>query len=158
MAASFFLRIGAAGLATGDAVTAAEAYSIVLEHARESQKPTALLGVAWATAVQNNQPLEAAKKLAAFIEQYPDHADAARAARACAECLKQAGRIDDASVMLADLLERWPDSEAAFEVVRSHRDLAIDLVPPSARDWLIAQSKRKRCQSCSTPRRRCWGC
>ncbi len=119
MVVSIYLRIGASGLAKGSAVTALEAYSIALEHAGEQQKPTAMLGAAWATAVQNNQPLEAANKLAAFIDQYPDHADTSRAARACAECLKQAGRVDDASLMLADLLERWPDSEAALEVVRS---------------------------------------
>ncbi len=140
MAVSIYLRIGASGLAKGSAVTALEAYSIALEHAGQQLKPTAMLGAAWATAIQNNQPLEAAKKLAAFVDQYPDHADASRAARACAECLKRAGRVEDASLMLTDVLERWPDSEAALEVVRNHTDLAIDLVPPSIRNWLIRKA------------------
>lgn len=141
MAVTILLRIGAAGLANGSATTAREAYSIALEHAGETEKATAMLGEAWATAIQNRQPVRAARKLAAFIEQYPQHADASRAARACAECLKQADRAEDASVMLTDLLKRWPDSEAAYEVVRSHHNLAIDLVPPSVCNWLIAKAK-----------------
>lgn len=93
MAVSIFLRIGASGLAKGSATTALEAYSIASKYAGQELKPTAMLGVAWATAIQNTQPLEAANKLAAFIDQYPDHADTSRAARACAECLRRAGRV-----------------------------------------------------------------
>lgn len=141
MAVSIYLRIGAAGLAKGSAVIALEAYSIAMEHADQQLKPTAMLGAAWATAIQNTQPLEAARKLADFIDQYPDHADTSRAARACAACLEQAGRIEDSSLMQDDLLQRWPDSDAAIEVVRSKTDLAVDLVPPSVRDWLIRKAK-----------------
>ncbi len=57
--------------------------------------------------------------------------------RACAECLKQSERPEDASAMLADLLRRWPNSESAWEVVASHRGLAVDLVPTAVRQWLI---------------------
>ena len=141
MAVTILLRVGSAGLANGSAATAREAYSIALEHAGETEQPTAMLGEAWATAIQNSQPVRAARKLAAFIEIYPDHADASRAARACAECLKQADRVEDASAMLTNLLKRWPDSEAAYEVARSHNNLALDLVPPSVRDWLIGKAK-----------------
>lgn len=139
-AVTICLRIGATALATGAVATASEAYSVALSNAKEDQIPTAMLGDAWATAVGSDRPLEAAKKLAAFIDQYPKHADASRASRACAECLKQAGRDEDATAMLADLLLRWPNSEAAMEVVRSHNELAIDLVPSSVRDWLMEKA------------------
>lgn len=146
-AVSICLQIGAHGLRTGAAVTAMQAYSIALEHADANQKPTAMLGAGWASAVQKNQPLDAAKRLADFIDRYPDHADASRAARACAECLRQADRVEDSSLMLADLLERWPDSDAAIEVVRDNADLAVDLVPPSVRRWLTRKANNNNLQS-----------
>ncbi len=139
-AVSMFLRIGATALATGATATASEAYSLASKHADKKQQATAMLGDAWATAIRSDQPLDAARKLAAFVDRYPEHDDASRAARTCAECLKQAGRTDDASAMLADLLERWPDSESAVEVVRSHSELAVDLVPSPVCDWLIRKA------------------
>ena len=146
-AVSICLRIGSAALQTGGVNVAAEAYANALALADPQQHPTAMLGDAWAMAIAGREPLQAAKKLASFIERYPDHADGARAARACAECLKQAGRKDDSSTMLADLLQRWPDSEAASEVVRSHADLAVDLVPRSVRIWLMQKANKNDLQA-----------
>lgn len=146
-AVSICLQIGASALSTGAPSTAAEAYSLAMGNANESQRATAMLGDAWATAIQNDRPMEAAKKLATFIDQYPDHGDTSRAVRACAECLKQADRTEDANAMLADLLKRWPDSDAAMEVVRSHQDLAIDLVPPAVRQWLISKANANQVQN-----------
>jgi len=141
MAVTIFLRIGAAGLAKASPATAQKAYAIALAHADEIEKPTAMLGEAWATAIQNNEPAKAARKLADFTEQYPEHADASRAALACVECLKQAGRAEDASAMVTDLLERWPNSQAAYEVVHSYHDQTIDSLPPSVRSWVIGKAE-----------------
>ncbi len=141
MAVSICLRIGALALARGALSTTSEAYAVALAHAGENHRATAMLGDAWVTALRNTQPLAAAKKLSRFIDQYPQHADASRAARACAECFKRAGRAEDASQMVADLLQHWPDSESASEVLRSYRDLAVDLVPPAVRNWLMRKAK-----------------
>jgi TolA-binding protein len=141
MAVSICLKIGALALSGGALSTTSEAYAVALAHADKNHRATAMLGDAWVTALQNTQPLAAAEKLSRFIDQYPQHADASRAARACAECFKRAGRVEDASRMVADLLQHWPDSESASEAVRSHRDLAVDLVPPAVRNWLMGKAK-----------------
>lgn len=141
MAVSIVLRIASVALSKGTLDVATEAYALAITHANEQQMPTAMLGDAWTTAVQNRIPVEAARKLAAFVEKYPEHSDAPQATKAAAECLKQAGRDGDATAMLADLLGRWPDSEAAAAVIRSHSGLAIDLVPKAVRDWLMLKAK-----------------
>ncbi|MGB7327761.1 MAG: hypothetical protein WBD31_22985, partial [Rubripirellula sp.] len=128
------LQIGGTALEAGNATVAAEAYAVAASAANEIQKPVAMLGAAWATAVSQTDPMGAAKKLALFVRDYPDHSDAARATRACAECLRQANRPDDSAAMIADLLARWPASESATEVVRSHSQLAPNLVPTAVRD------------------------
>jgi len=135
------LRAGSTGLSRGSFMVAGEAYSHALQHADPQQRPMALLGDAWATAVQNEKSSEAVRKLANFVEQYPEHPDAPNAARGCAQCLKQMGRDDDSTAMLSDLLSRWPDSTAALEVVRSHCGLASTLIPAAVRHWLMSKAK-----------------
>ena len=141
MAVTIALRAGAFALSKGAFDAASEAYAVAMTHADERQLPTAMLGDAWTTAVRSGPRVAAAQKLAQFVDQFPEHTDAPRAARACAECLKQAGREEDATTMLADLLTRWPDSEPAAEVIRSHSALATDLVPPAVRNWLMQKAK-----------------
>ncbi len=136
-AATIGLQIGGAALADGNAAIAAEAYSIAASVADANQRPTAMLGAAWAIAISQQDPVEAAKKLALFVRDFPDHADAARATRACAECLRQAGRLDDSAAMIADLLNRWPDSQSAAQVVSSYTSVKPESVPPSVRNWLM---------------------
>ncbi|MDG2223877.1 MAG: tetratricopeptide repeat protein [Rubripirellula sp.] len=141
IAVAILLKIGANSLSTGAASQAAEAYSVALAHANQAQLPTAMLGSAWATAIMRDRPKEAAKKLTDFLDQFPDHPDAVRAARACVECYKQADMQAEATAMQTDLLQRWPDSTAAIEFIRSHRDTAPDLVPVPVADWLMEQAK-----------------
>lgn len=131
------LQLGAAALSSGDLTTASAAYNLAVTHAGEPDQATARLGAAWAAAVTQTKPSEAAERLADFVRRYPDHTDASRAARACAECLKQAGREHDAQLMLADLLQRWPDSQAAWEIVRSQSRLSVGEVPSTVRTWIL---------------------
>lgn len=150
VAVSICLRIGARALARGASVTAAEAYAIALKFADDQQRPSAMLGDAWAIAIQNQQPQEAAEKLAAFIDQYPQHSDAPRAALARAECLQQAGRGDKATQLRTDLLDRWPDSETAAQVAASYCKLAVDLVPEPVRCWLMRKANANELQAFDT--------
>jgi TolA-binding protein len=143
IAVSICLRIGAMALSRGDNVTASEAYALALSRAGENQRVTAMLGDAWVTALRNEDPLEAARKLSAFIENYPQHADAAQAARASAECFQRAGHNEDAAETQAKLLQIWPDSESARAVVREHCKPAVDFVPAPVRDWLIRKANAK---------------
>lgn len=131
------MRIGRAGLSSGEVGIAGDAFTIAMAAANEQQRPIAMLGRAWSAAVSQTDPIDAAQKLAAFVAAYPDHDDAANATRACAECLRAADRVQDADVMLADLLKRWPRSESAIEVVRGHRHDSADSVPDWVAAWMI---------------------
>lgn len=139
-AVAIALQVGASALGSGDTSTAKRAYAIARASALPEQKPTAMLGDAWVSAVAGSDPTEAARKLAAFVSAYPEHADASGASRACAECLRQAGRDEDATNMIADLLVRWPDSESAVDIVRGHAGLALDLVPVAVREWILKKA------------------
>jgi TolA-binding protein len=145
-AVKVLLQIGAAALADADYAAASKAYELAASHGSESDKSTAMLGAAWSVALEGDRPLDAAKKLAAFVEKFPEHDDAPRAARACAACLKKAEREHDASVMLADLLRRWPLSQSAVQVVVNQPDSIGDgsNVAPSVRQWLATASALKK--------------
>jgi len=134
------LRAGSASLSRGAYMNASTAYSLALIHADQEQRPLALLGDAWATAVRNEQSADAVRKLANFVDQYPDHKDAPNAARGCAQCLKQLGRETDSTAMLSDLLNRWPDSTAAVAVVRTHCGLSPALIPSAVKHWIITKA------------------
>ena len=131
------LRAGSAALSRGSYLNASTAYTMALSHADDEQRPLALLGDAWATAVRNERSADAVRKLANFVDQYPDHRDAPNAARGCAQCLKQLGRDTDSTAMLSDLLNRWPDSSAAVAVVRTHCGLSPALVPSAVKHWVM---------------------
>ncbi|WP_218933884.1 tetratricopeptide repeat protein [Rubripirellula lacrimiformis] len=135
------IQIGNRALAANDAPMATRAYTLAASHADEGQRPTVLLGAAWATAVSQVSPIQAAKQLADFVSEYPQHADAPRASRACAECLRQAERPQDSAAMIADLLRRWPESPSALEVVQGYTHVAAAQVPSSVRDWLLQRSQ-----------------
>ena len=135
------LRAGSASLSRGSYMDATSAYALALSHADSEQRPLALLGDAWATAVRNENSADAVRKLAHFVDQYPEHKDAPNAARGCAQCLKQMGRDADSTAMLSDLLNRWPDSTAAVAVVRTHCGLSPALVPNAVKFWMIAKAK-----------------
>ena len=135
------LRAGSASLSRGSYMDATTAYALALSHADQEQRPLALLGDAWATAVRNENSADAVRKLANFVDQYPEHPDAPNAARGCAQCLQTMGRDADSTAMLSDLLNRWPDSTAAVAVVRTHCGLSPALVPNAVKFWLISKAK-----------------
>ena len=144
------LRAGSASLSRGAYLNASTAYAIALTHADEEQRPLALLGDAWATAVRNERSADAVRKLANFVDQYPDHKDAPNAARGCAQCLKKLGRDADSTAMLSDLLSRWPDSSAAVAVVRTHCGLSPALVPNAVKHWIMAKANANDLESFDT--------
>jgi len=144
------LRAGSASLSRGAYLNASTAYAIALTHADEEQRPLALLGDAWATAVRNERSADAVRKLANFVDQYPDHKDAPNAARGCAQCLKKLGRDADSTAMLSDLLSRWPDSSAAVAVVRTHCGLSPALVPSAVKHWIMTKANANDLESIDT--------
>ncbi len=144
------LRAGSASLSRGAALDASTAYSLALRHADQQQRPLALLGDAWATAVRDEKSAAAVSKLSDFVDQYPDHKDAPNAARGCAQCLKRMGREADSTAMLSDLLHRWPNSEAALEVIRNHGDLSPTLIPSAVQFWVITKAKANDLKSFDT--------
>lgn len=131
------MRIGRAGLSSGNASVAADAFEIALSGANDQQRPVAMLGAAWTAAIAQTDPLDAAQKLALFVDAYPEHADAPRASRACAECLRAAERREDADALLSDLLRRWPQSESAVDVVRGYVSTSAESMPRAVTDWMI---------------------
>ncbi len=141
------LRAGSASLSRGSYLNASTAYAMALKHADKEQRPLALLGDAWATAVRNERSADAVRKLAYFVDQYPDHKDAPNAARGCAQCLKQLGRDADSTAMLSDLLNRWPDSSAAVAVIRTHCGLSPALVPSAVKHWIMTKANANDLES-----------
>ncbi len=144
------LRAGSASLSRGSYLNASTAYAIALRHSDQEQRPLALLGDAWATAVRNERSSDAVRKLADFVDQYPGHKDAPNAARGCAQCLKQLGRDADSTAMLSDLLNRWPDSSAAVAVVRTHCGLSPALIPSAVKHWVITKANTNDLDSFDT--------
>ena len=120
---------------------------MALSHADQEQRPLALLGDAWATAVRNERSPDAVRKLSNFVDQYPGHKDAPNAARGCAQCLKHLGRDADSTAMLSDLLNRWPDSSAALAVVRTHCGLSPALIPSAVKHWIMVKANANDLES-----------
>lgn len=79
--------------------------------------PDAMLGAAWASALGAVTPDQASVKLAAFISKHPNHPDAPHALRAMATCLEQANRMDQAEAARTQLLELYPQSDAAGAIL-----------------------------------------
>lgn len=145
MAVKLCLRIGSAAFALQDNHTAYKAYTLAGANSDGDARALPALGAAWALALMGDRPEEAARHLARFVQEFPSHADAPRAARACAECLQQAGRKDDASRMRADLLSRWPDSDSAFQMVQNRaNNHALDQVPEEIEAWLLSEAASAR--------------
>ena len=140
-------RAAADSLGSGNTQAAAQAYEVAGKLCEPNQVANAVLGQAWAMVVAGSDPLSAAQKLGEFVDRYPDHADAALATRACARCLTSAGREEDANLVLADLIDRWPDSPATIEVVKSHVSLPPQEVPDVIRRWLVDQAKEEATES-----------
>lgn len=136
-AVSIALRIGATALSKSDHATAATAYSMALNHADQGRRATAMLGDAWVTALQGDDPLAAAEKLATFVEQFPEHSDAAQVARAGVEYYRRAGNDRAANELQATLLKTWPESASARALVHSHCQANPQDAPESVGRWLI---------------------
>ena len=138
------LSIGSEALKANRTDLAFQVYGFAAKYGAESQKSTGMLGAAWAAAMAENQPEQAARMMAKFIESYPKHPEASRASRVCATCLKQAGRIDDSNAILADLLTRWPDSEAAHHIVREQISLPIEELSDPVRRWILDPKRAEK--------------
>lgn len=140
LATQLCLYIGSEALSAGKPPLADRAYSLAEVNAAESIRPTAMLGAAWAAAMQRTKPAVAAKRLAAFVESYPHHADAARAAALQVTCLRQAKLTGEADAALADLLDRWPESIAAAKVVAQYTP--EQRISPKIESWLLARAAK----------------
>ncbi|WP_197456028.1 tetratricopeptide repeat protein [Stieleria neptunia] len=110
-----------------------------------SDRALAMLGLGWATAMQPDRMPAAAKRLQQFIDAYPSHADAANAAAMRIQCLLKADDTEAVELAIADLLQRWPSSRSADQIVL--KTLASD--PPdqtsplwdSLLHWVVRQGQ-----------------
>ncbi len=151
LAVAICLRAGGQALSSGDWLTATQAYQLAVPHADQADKPTALLGDAWAAVLRGDQPWIAAGKLTAFCQQFPTHVDAPAAARACVECYRQAGDQQAINQAATTLLQQWPDSPAASELAGSFCDRSIELVPDAVKTWLIEKATSDASQPFDAP-------
>ena len=145
-ATRLLLSIGASALAKRDAVTAADAYDMALGLVEPKDLATASLGAAWAATLDSSRRSQAAKKLLAFAERFPEHADAAKATRVSANCWAETGERERSAEAIVMLLQRWPRSRASIDYVQSHSDAAAahtnnespaDRVQSEVERWLI---------------------
>ena len=114
-------RAGRDALSAGNAALANKAYRVAEDLCNDDEVATAKLGQAWAAVVDGSDPLSAAKRLGEFVDQFPDHPDAAQATVVLAKCLRQAGHGQDADQIQMDLISQFPDSAAAAEIASTSR-------------------------------------
>ena len=139
MAIRMCLHIGSNSLRQGKLTIAGRAYRIAGKYATDQQKEKAQLGAAWTLATSGENPRMAGEKLQDFVAEFPENADAHRALRLAATCFRQAGDSGKSTATLQRLLETWPESSSAVEIVRSHIDLPINEVPKPIRHWVISR-------------------
>ncbi|KAA1258909.1 tol-pal system protein YbgF [Rubripirellula obstinata] len=137
-------QTGRDSLSTGKAALAKDAYRVAEELCDKADVPTAKLGQAWATVVDGGDPMAAAKELGEFVDQYPNHPDAAQATAVCARCLRQAGHDGDADQVLTDLVARFPDSNSAAEIAIGYAGSEPDELPDFIRRWLVDQTEQNK--------------
>lgn len=137
-------QIGRDSLSAGKVSLAKDAYRVAEELCEESEIPTAKLGQAWSAVIDGSDPMAAAESLGEFVDQYPNHPDAAQATVVCARCLRQAGHNDDADRILADLIVQFPDSTSAAEVAITYAQQAADELPDFVRRWLVDQPEQNK--------------
>lgn len=112
------LLLGTVSLQQKNANAAKKAFQIYLVMSPEGTKRVdAVLGEAWAAALGADTPELAAEKLLSFAKQYPSHRDSPHALRASATCSDQANQAAQAEVVRQQLLESYPDSDAAVAVL-----------------------------------------
>jgi outer membrane protein assembly factor BamD (BamD/ComL family) len=106
-----------------------------------SHGPIAMLGLGWATAMQPDRGVEAAERLLQFIDTYPSHDDAPRAAALRIRCLQKTDQAGESVAAVSDFVSRWPSSPFAQQVVSDA--LLADLAAEDASlrdgilDWII---------------------
>jgi len=112
------LLLGTLSLQQKNANAAKKAFQIYLAISPEGTKAVdAVLGEAWAAALGAETPELAAEKLVSFATRYPAHRDAPYALRASATCFDQADQTEQAEVVRQQLLESYPNSDAAVAVL-----------------------------------------
>ena len=77
----------------------------------------AMLGLGWATAMRPGQQTLAADRLQQFVDSYPSHHDAPRAAVMRIRSLQQTDHQQSAATAITDFLDRWPASPFAQQIV-----------------------------------------
>ncbi|QEG38692.1 tetratricopeptide repeat protein [Roseimaritima ulvae] len=99
-------QIGAAALTRPQPGIAEQTYQWLADHADSAAlQRQAQLGIAWAAALGAQPPADAAARLRAFSERYPEDPDALRALRAEATCWRQAGNVDKVHEVLLTILQ-----------------------------------------------------
>ncbi|PAY18142.1 hypothetical protein CKO51_17885 [Rhodopirellula sp. SM50] len=103
------------------------------DDAVDNDRALAMLGLGWATAMQPDRMPDAAERLQEFIDAYPSHADAASAAAMRVQCLRKADDDDAAVLAMANLIQRWPSSRGADQIVLE--TLSTDPPDPTSPLW-----------------------
>jgi len=120
------MRLGWSQLNAGNAESSQQLYHAVITlqrsgfagvHLPERELALAMLGRGWAAAMQDGRGEEAAEWLSQFVEQFPEHGDAAAAKALQVQCLIKADRIADAADAVVHFLKRWPDSQQSETIV-----------------------------------------
>jgi TolA-binding protein len=146
--ADLSLSLGAVCLEQKKVSAADQAYQAYLSLLPDGPRAAdASLGSAWAAALGNELPEEAAKKLMTFVDAYPDHRDCPHAIRAAATCLDQAKQNEQAEDLRKRLLETYPSSDAAISLLSRYQK-ADEPWPASVRTaWLARLTDKEHANS-----------
>ena len=141
VATKLLIQIGGEAIKNKNVELATQAYGHAAENGVKDLRATAMLGKGWTLASDGKDHPNAAKVLNDFVQEYPDHPDAARAAVAGARCWQRSARNDKADELAELVFDRWPDSSEAMDLMRDYISLPDSRLPKSAQQWLENQIK-----------------
>jgi tetratricopeptide (TPR) repeat protein len=128
LAAEHSLVIGSAALRAGQAEVSTQAYQLYLSTLPDgSRRADAELGIAWAALSGGQPPQQSEQLLSRFISEHADHRDVPHAIAARASVLDRLGRKDEAIQVRLAMLNDYPESAAAGQVLG---ELILNLPAP----------------------------
>lgn len=131
--AELALAIGLRALTQRESETAATACQWFLKHAAtDTNRESAVLGVAWAAAQGADSHQRAAEQLLDFVVQFPESQNVPRALLVAAGCLRRCDKSEQASEILQRLLEEHPESSEAAAAIPQLAEMAPDRQLPEA--------------------------
>ncbi|MCC9602061.1 hypothetical protein LOC67_15975 [Stieleria sp. JC731] len=104
----------------------------------DARRSLCQLGLGWATALQPDRHVDAAERLGVFIDQNPDHSDAAKASALRVRCAIKADQnaelLDAIDLHFKEYGDTSGTADLVAEVLRQ-----VDPIPEIVKEWLLQE-------------------